>query len=257
MSRPRRSDDRGIYRSIYTGMLDHEDYQALPSAARLVLLTLRLGIAQRGSIALYSRDRLMAQTGLSARGVEAALRILEQDPSPDRPWIVRDRRIVWVRNGLRFDPTINLDNINNMVGIARDVAGLPRTKTVEAFLAYYPQVAVHIGHDHRGPGGGPPAAPPVAPPPAPGEAALASPSPSPSPSTSPSRKAGDASPAPPLVAHALENTTATATPTHHGYSSADITRETAAVIREHPELNNDTDRLKAKVFERLDARGSR
>jgi hypothetical protein len=152
-------------------MLDSLDFQALSSDGRLTLLVLRLGpAADLGCIFRYYREPIQAQTGLSARRVEAALRELEANPSPDAPWIFRDRRILWIRNGLKYDPGLNLDNENNMAGVARHIQGLPESKVVDAFLAYYPQVATILDDPPPGPRGGPPPGPSVARPPAPGEA---------------------------------------------------------------------------------------
>jgi hypothetical protein len=111
------------------------------------------------TISRYYREPLVAQTGLSARRIEAALRELAANSSPDRPWIIRDDRVLWIRNGLKYDPGLNLDNFNNMKGVARAVAGLPRSNVVEAFLAYYPQVAAAMDEDTGGPDGGPPQVP--------------------------------------------------------------------------------------------------
>lgn len=130
---------RGIWRGIYSSMTSHPDYQVLSSHARLTLLTLRLGgqstIAGIGRVYM---EALVAETGLSRRQVNAALCELEQKPSPEAPWIVRDENLIWIRNALRFDPTLTLNNSNHVPPVQRAVAALPRSsQVVQRFRSYY------------------------------------------------------------------------------------------------------------------------
>jgi len=91
---------RGVHRGVYGALFDDPDYQTLSFQARLVLLTVRL-CAQAGpaSIFRYYVELLARQTGLPQKQVETALAELAATPSPDSPWIVYDKAIVWVRNG--------------------------------------------------------------------------------------------------------------------------------------------------------------
>jgi hypothetical protein len=130
---------RGIWRGVYSSMTSHPDYQVLSPHARLVLLTLRLGgqstIAGLGRVYM---EPLLAETGLSLRHVKAALLELEQTPSPERPWIVRDGPLVWIRNALKFDPTVTVNNPNHLSSVERAVAALPRSSpAVQRFRDYY------------------------------------------------------------------------------------------------------------------------
>ena len=133
---------RGLWRAVYASLVDHEDFRALSPNARLVLFVLRLGPSTTiASIFTYYPAVLQAQTGLSPRALEAALKELERTPSPERPWIVRDASVLWIRNGLRFDPNLSVSNDNHIVAIRRTVAALPqRSAVVQQFLTYYPVV---------------------------------------------------------------------------------------------------------------------
>ena len=196
MSDIRKRAGRGLWRAVYASLVDHEDFRALSPNARLVLFVLRLGPSTTiASIFTYYPAVLQAQTGLSPRALEAALKELERTPSPEHPWIVRDASVLWIRNGLRFDPNLSMSNDNHIVAIRRTVAALPqRSAVVQQFLAYYPTVGPMeeegIGESHGGRAGV-----------SHGGSRSSSSSSTPTPKEEQnSETAGDASPAPPLVA---------------------------------------------------------
>jgi hypothetical protein len=139
MSDLRKRAGRGLWRAVYASLVDHEDFRALTPHARLLFFVLRLGSATTiASIFHYYTEVLQAQTGLSSRQLASAFQELEQRPSQDRPWIVRDRSVVWIRNGLRFDPNLSMNNENHVLAIRRAVAALPRrSAVVQRFIAYY------------------------------------------------------------------------------------------------------------------------
>jgi hypothetical protein len=129
---------RGLWRGVYSSIVDHPDFQVLSAHARLTLFVCRLG-SQAGpaSIFRYYREPLMVQTGLTAAELEAALSELEQRPSPSKPWIIRDDAIVWVRNGLKHDPTLSLQHYGHRGAVIRALSALPYTPTVKKFFRYY------------------------------------------------------------------------------------------------------------------------
>ena len=128
----------GVHRGVYGALFDDPDFQTLTSDARLVLLTVRL-CAQAGPAAIfrYYLELLACQTGMPQERVAAALAELAESPSEDHPWIVYDKAIVWVRNGLRHDPTMRLANRKHAEAVRRAVAGLPRHDIVAMFCDYY------------------------------------------------------------------------------------------------------------------------
>jgi hypothetical protein len=129
---------RGVWRGIYSSMVDHPDFHLLTPHERLVLFVCRLGSQNTAaSIFRYYREPLMVQTGLAAAELETALAGLEKKPSARAPWIIRDDAVVWIRNGLKHDPTYSVQNRNHRLSLLRAVAALPRTPTVRKFRRYY------------------------------------------------------------------------------------------------------------------------
>jgi hypothetical protein len=129
---------RGVYRGVYSALLDDPDYQCLSAEQRLVLLTLRL-CREAGAAAIFRVyvAVLAEQTGLPPAAVEQALDQLARTPSPAQPWIHRDGPVVWVRNALRYDPNIRLADAKHRKAIERAVSALPRLPIVATFCQYY------------------------------------------------------------------------------------------------------------------------
>lgn len=129
---------RGVYRGLFSSLIDDPDYQQLSSDARLVLLTLRL-CAQAGAAAIFRVYLAMIaeQTGLEPRDVEKALLELASSPSSEKPWIHQDGPIVWVRNALRYDPHLRLADAKHRKSVERAVSALPNLPIVAKFCQYY------------------------------------------------------------------------------------------------------------------------
>ena len=124
---------RGVNRSLYSALFDDPDFQALPAAARHTLLTARLcPQAGPGAIFICYPEILARQTGLSLRCIEGALKALE-----GAGWIQREGLILWVVNGLRYDPTMHLSDAKHQKAVARAVAALPHLSIVLRFCEYY------------------------------------------------------------------------------------------------------------------------
>lgn len=130
---------RGLWRGVYSAIVDHPDFHVLTPQARLTLLVCRLGsLNNQASIFRYYREPLCVQTGLAPHELEAALCDLETKPSKTEPWIMRDNLILWVRNGLKYDPNLTpTQNEAHRVGILRAVSALPHTPLVTKFMRYY------------------------------------------------------------------------------------------------------------------------
>jgi hypothetical protein len=141
LRRPTEREERGVYRGAYSTMVDDpHQYQILTPNARLVLLTIRLcKEAGPACIFRYYPEVLQAQTGLAGLELGAALEELARLPSRDRPWVMHDDRakVIWIRNGLRFDPGIALANPRQFAGIWRSVQALPPTPLAASFCRYY------------------------------------------------------------------------------------------------------------------------
>ena len=149
---------RGVFRGVYSVLFDDPDFQQLPVLARWTLVTLRLS-RDTGPAAIfeYSTDRLRRQTGLSRRELDAALATLQQTG-----WIDRDASLLWVRNGLRYDPLMRIDtNPHHKAAVVRWLTGLPKRSIVMKFCDYY-----HLAYPFESlpgttPDGTPPGTPPT------------------------------------------------------------------------------------------------
>lgn len=127
--------ERGVYRGIYSALVDDPEYQLLSAKARLVFLTVRICVqAGPACIFRYYPALLAAQAGLSVRDVEAALVELERSPSD---WLRREGPVIWVRNALRHDPNMHLTNDRHRVAVENWLRGLPRLQIVLTFCEYY------------------------------------------------------------------------------------------------------------------------
>jgi hypothetical protein len=128
-----RRDGQYTYRAVLTRLFDDPDYQRLSPHARLVLLTARLcDKAGPAAIFRYYPIILAAETGLTLEQLEAALKELKA-----ARYIVLDAAVLWIKNGLRFDPSINLANAKHYKAVTRWINDLPRTATVARFRKYY------------------------------------------------------------------------------------------------------------------------
>lgn len=127
------SSSRGVYRGIFSALADDPDFQLLSPSARLVFYTVRL-CKQAGPAAIfrYYPALLVEQTGLTARVLEAALKELERGS-----WIEREGAVLWVRNGLRYDPHVRVADKKHRKAILRHLSELPKLIIVLRFCDYY------------------------------------------------------------------------------------------------------------------------
>jgi hypothetical protein len=124
---------RGLYRGVYSSLPDEPDFQRLSPNARLTFLIARV-CAQAGPAAIfrYYPELLMAQTGLRYQAVETSLQELEREN-----WIYREGVVLWIRNGLRHDPSMRLSNPKHLKSVVRALEALPRLPIVLRFCDYY------------------------------------------------------------------------------------------------------------------------
>ena len=80
----------------------------------------------------YYTEAIQKQTGLSKRFIKKAL-----DTLCDTHWIAIQDGMVWVKNGLRYDPNISLKNPKHIEAIKKILLGLPKSKLVVDFCNYY------------------------------------------------------------------------------------------------------------------------
>lgn len=122
---------RGSYRSIYAVLLDSPEYRGLSANARLLLLTVKISLGPSG-IGVLFEDQLRERSGLQAAAVAKARQELVA-----ADFLRVEAGVYWLRNGLRFEPTMSLANPKHRKGIATYLEGLPRLSIVREFRAYY------------------------------------------------------------------------------------------------------------------------
>jgi hypothetical protein len=129
---------KGSYRYNYEQLVDDDDYQQLSPLAQSIFHTLKLKLGQYGIGVFYVSALEDIHRRASGEAIRAALVELEQvKPSGERGWIVRDRNVLWIVNGLKHDPSWVATNKNCRQGAVTFVRSLPKSPLVEAFLAHY------------------------------------------------------------------------------------------------------------------------
>jgi len=126
---------RGLYRSVHCSLVDDPEYQELSPGARHTLLTLRMcRDCTTAGIFRYYLTVLLEQTGYSPDEQEKHLAGLEAGG-----WILRDKTVLWVKNALKYEPSISLKNEKHIEGVRNHLRALPRTAILTDFLNYYPE----------------------------------------------------------------------------------------------------------------------
>jgi hypothetical protein len=133
-------NERGAHRSIYAAIVDDAEFQELSSDARLLFFILKLSLGVSGIDVIYS-STLIEKIGKTQRAVDAALKQLR-----DNDWIRTEKNVIWLRNGLRFEPSISLKNPKHIVAIQKHLRALPRLALVSEFARYY-GIPMGIGID--------------------------------------------------------------------------------------------------------------
>jgi hypothetical protein len=77
-------------------------------------------------------EAIEKQTGLTREAIKKAL-----DTLCHTGWIAIQGGKVWVRNGLKWDPNISLNNEKQAKAIKKILLGLPKSQLVKDFCAYY------------------------------------------------------------------------------------------------------------------------
>lgn len=125
--------ERGPYRSVYCAIQDDPDFQSLSPNSRYVWWALKF--SPQGNVAgifMLFMEALERNTGLNRKRLAEALDELESSR-----WIARDGPLVWIRNGLRFEPGYSMDQPEKRKGVLNMLRGLPRLPILRRFCTYY------------------------------------------------------------------------------------------------------------------------
>src|SRR5262249_28527521 len=138
---------RGAYRSMYASFWDDLEAQRLSHLAYRVLTTLK-GTLPATGISFVLTDLLADRCACSGDELEVALQELEE-PKRDAGdgdqlgWIVRERTVIWLVNGLRFEPSIRATDAKHRAHVAEWLSqfGGERSplRIVHAFRRHYPE----------------------------------------------------------------------------------------------------------------------
>lgn len=127
----KRRPDKGEYRSFFVAMVDDPDWIDLGPEATAVLWVLKAKLG-RAQIDVIDVEVIPKRAKLSLEQVELGLQELEEER-----WIVRDRNVIWIRNGLRYDPNEPLLVPNHRTSIEHHLLSLPKLPIVVEFADYY------------------------------------------------------------------------------------------------------------------------
>jgi hypothetical protein len=135
----------GAYRSLYGTFWDDPDVQALSHLAYRVLTTLK-GTLPAAGIGFVLDDLLASRCSCTEGELATAYAELERPKRADgdgHGWIVRERSVVWLVNGLKFEPSIRATDSKHRAHVAEWLAqfggGRSPLRIVRAFQSHYPE----------------------------------------------------------------------------------------------------------------------
>jgi len=124
---------RGIYRGINSALFRNPGFLKLSAPARHLFLTLRLSHEVGPACIFTGFLSLMCDyTGYPPDVVSGALEELRRDG-----WIETEENVIWIVNGLRYDPFVHMGDTKHEKAIRDSLEGLPRLKIVLRFCDYY------------------------------------------------------------------------------------------------------------------------
>jgi uncharacterized phage protein (TIGR02220 family) len=127
---------KGSYRATYSVLLDDPDFRKLPADARHIFHVLKLSrLNNIANIFICGKGELMTvaeQTGISIERVEEGIKELARGL-----WIYYQPPILWIRNGLKFDPLFVDTNENHKKSVSKALGSLPKSDLIIKFCQYY------------------------------------------------------------------------------------------------------------------------
>jgi len=127
------ADRRGKHQSIHTALVDDLKFIGLTPEAKLVFYTLKLMLGATGIDVVRAHVVALAEvTGLEVEAVEGALRDLRSSG-----YLAVEGNVLWLPNGLRYNPALNLENVNHCKSVQTHLEGLPAVELVNSFAQRY------------------------------------------------------------------------------------------------------------------------
>lgn len=131
---------RGEYRAIHAAIITEPEFLSLSVPAKCLWFVLKLKLGMSGINHLPAHQHQLRQlSGMTLQMIAKAKNEL-------RPhWLLWEGDILWLRNGLRWEPKISLDNDNHRKGVLNHLSGLPAQPIVKAFCDYYELPDIYNG----------------------------------------------------------------------------------------------------------------
>lgn len=123
--------ERGHYRAIHAVLVDSPEFQDLSPEGMAVFLQVKLRLGASGIGVLGTGAVQDALPKMRERVPEA---LAELDSGE---WTRREGSVIWLRNGLRWDPHISLEHAKQRTGVEAHLRSLPRLQIVLDFADYY------------------------------------------------------------------------------------------------------------------------
>jgi hypothetical protein len=125
--------ERGEYSGIYVAVLDDGDFNEFQPGGKLLFFLLKLMLGASGIRVVPALvPTLVERSGAEERHVLKGLEELKA-----AGWLKIERNVVWLVNGLRYNPGLSLENANHRQKIRRHLDGLPRLAIVDEYRAHY------------------------------------------------------------------------------------------------------------------------
>lgn len=126
-----------IYRSIYSTLPEDPDFIQLSKEAKLVFYTLKTWrYNNMANIFYFGEGELTALSKWTKIPAQKITKTIFKELQ-DTHWIRYQYPIVWVSNGLKYEPNISLNNPKHTKGVQNVLKSLPKLEIVLTFCDYY------------------------------------------------------------------------------------------------------------------------
>lgn len=130
---PARENSRGEFRSVHRVIVDTPDFIALGAHGQAVWWQLKMRLGASGIDAFPAAEAVLSEvTGSSLEEVRAAIEALISGR-----WLDREGTVFWLRNALRYEPSLTLTNDNHRTAVSNHLRTLPKLTIVGRFARYY------------------------------------------------------------------------------------------------------------------------
>ena len=146
MTEAKSRSERGAFRAIHTVLVDTPEFQELSFEAQAVWFNLRLRLGSSGIGVVHGLAEAMGKGSRegpervpegSAKGPERVSIGINELSAGEKPWLIVARNVYWLRNALRFEPSISLSHQKQRIGIENYLKTLPKLNIVNDFADYY------------------------------------------------------------------------------------------------------------------------